>query len=147
LKKLYTTCLVCLVGTTLLAVAGSAANQQGSPKSIRDGAYSKAQAVRGGSAFEQQCVGCHGDPKFGFSVIDAREGLTVAELFEFMRGSMPEDNPGSLRPAQYADILAYFLSLRGLPPGDAELAPDVEALKQIQIEKPLEAGDTGGRRR
>ena len=138
MTKPYTVCLACLVGTTILVVAGSAANAQKSAKSIRDGAYSKAQAVRGGSAFEKQCLGCHGDPQFGPSVIDAREGLPVAELFEFMRTSMPEDNPGSLQPAQYADILAYFLSLRGLPAGDAELVPDVKALSQIQIEKPVE---------
>jgi mono/diheme cytochrome c family protein len=126
---------------TILAAAGSAATEQGSKKSVRDGAYSKAQAQRGGSAFERQCLACHGDPMFGPSVIDAREGLPVAELFEFMSASMPEDNPGSLQPAQYADILAYFFSLRGLPAGEAELEPDVEALRQIQIEKPLETNE------
>jgi len=122
----------------MLTAAGSAANEQGSTKSLRDGAYSKAQAQRGGSAFEKLCLACHGDPMFGPSVIDAREGLPVAELFEFMKTSMPEDNPGSLQPAQYADILAYFFSLRGFPAGDAELASDVEALKQIRMEKPAD---------
>lgn len=130
--------VACFVGTVLLAVAVSAANQQGSTKSTRDGVYSKAQAERGGSAFEMQCIACHADPKFGPSVIDNSDGAPVAELFQFMSTAMPEDNPGSLRPGQYADILAYFFSLRGLPTGEPELVPDVEVLKQIRIEKPLE---------
>jgi mono/diheme cytochrome c family protein len=142
LKKPYALCIAsCLVGVTILAAAGSAATAQGSKKSVRDGAYSKAQAQRGGSAFEKQCRACHGDPMFGPSVIDAWEGLPVAELFEFLSTSMPEDNPGSLQHAQYVDILAYFFSLRGLPPGEAELVPDLEALRQIQIEKPLESNE------
>lgn len=139
-REVKTVGVACFVGTVLLAVAVSAANQQGSTKSIRDGVYSKAQAERGGSAFEAVCMACHGDPKFGPSVIDNRAGSPVAELFEFMSTMMPEDNPGSLRPGQYADILAYFFSMRGLPTGEAELVPDVEVLKQIRIEKPLDTG-------
>ena len=69
-------------------------------------------------------------------MIDDRAGSPVAELFEFMRTSMPEDNPGALKPGQYADILAYFFSLRGLPAGDAELVSDVALLREIQIDKP-----------
>ena len=133
---MYTFSLACLVGTTIVAVAGSAASRQGSAKSIREGAFTKAQAQRGKAAFEKQCLGCHADPKFGYSVIDDRAGLPVADLFEFVKTSMPEDNPGALQPGQYADILAYFFSLRGLPAGDAELVSDIAALKQIQIEKP-----------
>ena len=133
---MYTFSIACLVATTILAVAGSAASRQGSAKSIREGAYTNAQAQRGKAVFEKQCLGCHADPKFGYSVIDDRAGLPVADLFEFIKTSMPEDNPGSLQPGQYADILAYFFSLRGLPAGDAELVSDVAPLKQIQIEKP-----------
>jgi mono/diheme cytochrome c family protein len=132
---LYTFSTACLV-VTILAVAGSAASRQGSAKSVREGAYTMAQAQRGKAAFDKQCLGCHADPKFGYSVIDDRAGLPVADLFEFVKTSMPEDNPGSLQPGQYADILAYFFSLRGLPAGDGELVSDVAALKHIQIEKP-----------
>ncbi len=37
-------------------------------------------------------------------------GKPVADLFEKIKTTMPEDNPGSLKPQQYADIMAYFLS-------------------------------------
>jgi mono/diheme cytochrome c family protein len=136
LKKPYTFCLACLVGTTILAAAGPAVDAQNGVKSTRDGAYSKEQAARGASAFKQTCHACHTDPKFAPMVLDAWDGLPLGDLFEFVSTSMPEDNPGALPAAQYADILAHFLSLRGLPPGEAELAADVEALRQIQIEKP-----------
>ena len=128
----------CFVGTMLLGVAAFASTDQGTEKSVRDGVYTKPQADRGATAFDMRCLACHGDTKFGASVIDKWDGQHVAELFMFMSTSMPEDNPGSVRPEQYADILAYFFSSRGLPAGEAELVPDVEVLKHIRIEKPLE---------
>lgn len=131
-----TVSLVCFVGLVLLAVVPSAVGQSGSTKSTRDGVYKKTQADRGGVAFESGCLSCHGEPKFASEVIDKMAGTSVGELFEFMSIQMPQDNPGTLRPGDYADILAYFLSLRGLPAGEAELVPDMEVLKQIQIEKP-----------
>ena len=48
---------------------------------------------------------------------------------------MPEDNPGSLKQQEYADILAYFLSLNAYPTGDAELAPGAGPMANIKIEK------------
>ena len=132
--------IACFVSAVLLGVAASGFAGQGSGKSIRDGVYTKAQADRGGTTFAARCTSCHGDPQFGPSVIDSRDGVPVAELFTFMSTAMPEDNPGSLRPAEYAEVVAYFISLRGLPPGAADLPSDIEALKQIRIEKPMEGG-------
>ena len=126
------------VSMLALGVAASGFGGQGTAKSIRDGVYTKAQADRGGATFSALCIACHADPKFGRSVIDNADGTPVAEVFAFMKTAMPEDNPGSLRPEEYAEILAYFISSRGLPAGAADLPSDLEALKQIRIEKPLE---------
>jgi polar amino acid transport system substrate-binding protein len=52
-----------------------------------------------------------------------------------MSTTMPEDNPGSLKPQQYADVVAYFLELNGYPEGKAELDP--AAIKTIKFEKPV----------
>lgn len=134
--------IACFVGAMLLVgAAASGFNDQGGAKSVRDGVYTKAQADRGATAFYMRCTACHGDPDFGPALIDKWDGAPAGELFTFMSTAMPEDNPGSLRPEQFADILAYFISSRGLPPGDADLASDVEVLNQIRIEKPLEHGD------
>jgi hypothetical protein len=46
---------------------------------------------------------------------------------------MPEDNPGSLTDEEYVDVIAYMLSVSGMPSGDAELPPDSQGLAQIVI--------------
>jgi hypothetical protein len=127
---------ICVVSVMLLGVAASGLGGQGAGTSIRDGVYTKAQADRGGAAFAALCVACHADPKFASSVVDNYDGTPAAEVYAFMSKAMPEDNPGSLKPEEYAQILAYFISARGLPAGAADLPSDIEALKQIRIEKP-----------
>jgi hypothetical protein len=49
---------------------------------------------------------------------------------------MPQSSPGSLTPAQTADLLAYMLSVSKYPAGDTELPADRDKLKTIQIPKP-----------
>ena len=137
--------IACFVGTMLLGVVASGFNDYENMKSVRDGVYTKPQADRGASVFEMRCAACHGDPKFGPGVIEMYDGATAADLFSFMSTEMPKDNPGSVQPEQYADILAYFIRSGGLPPGEADLVADIEVLKDILIEKPLEKG-TNNRR-
>jgi hypothetical protein len=48
---------------------------------------------------------------------------------------MPGDNPGSLKQQEYADILAYFLSLNAYPAGDTELQGNAAAMAAIKVEK------------
>ena len=59
----------------------------------------------------------------------------LKELWDVASGTMPEDNPGSLKQQEYADILAYFLSLNEYPAGDAELQGNAAAMAAIRIEK------------
>jgi len=47
---------------------------------------------------------------------------------------MPEGDPGSLEPEEYAGILAFFLKESGYKEGEKDLPSDVEALKKIRIE-------------
>jgi hypothetical protein len=46
---------------------------------------------------------------------------------------MPDDDPGALTRAQYADLLAYILSLNKFPSGSTELATDVKPLNEIRF--------------
>ena len=55
--------------------------------------------------------------------------------------TMPEDNPGSLRSAEYAAIIAYFFELNGIPMGDTEMDSDISALENVVIEGPYVEGD------
>ena len=58
-------------------------------------------------------------------------GLSVGDLFERTRLSMPQNNPGGLSRAQYADVLAFILSAGGFPEGKSELPRETELLKQV----------------
>jgi hypothetical protein len=49
---------------------------------------------------------------------------------------MPATAPGSLTPAQAADIVAYMLGASRYKTGAMELEPKVEVLTQIKIETP-----------
>ena len=47
---------------------------------------------------------------------------SAGDLYDFISTAMPEDAPGSLPPAQYAEIIAYFLQMNGLEAGSMEIA-------------------------
>ena len=65
---------------------------------------------------------------------DGKESL--GDLFERTRISMPADKPGSLAPAEVADVIAFLLSKGAFPAGQTELAPDAAALKGIKFVAP-----------
>ena len=59
--------------------------------------------------------------------------LSVSDLFERIRISMPADKPGTLKPEQVADVLAFVLNKDGFPTGDAELPAQADDLKEIKF--------------
>jgi alcohol dehydrogenase (cytochrome c) len=48
---------------------------------------------------------------------------------------MPADAPDSLKPQEYADVVAYLFSVNKFPAGEKELAVDEAALASIKITK------------
>jgi hypothetical protein len=58
--------------------------------------------------------------------------LTLDDLFDRIKTTMPGDAPGSLTGEQCADILAFLLSKDGFPAGQTELATG-PALKNIKF--------------
>ena len=63
------------------------------------------------------------------------EGRSLATLFEYTRATMPESNPGSLTDQEYVDVIAYMLSVSGMPAGDDELRPDPPSLARATIQQ------------
>ncbi len=59
--------------------------------------------------------------------------LTMGDLAERIRISMPADRPGTLTKAQIADVMAFMLKANNFPPGQTELPQEVLVLKQIRI--------------
>ena len=62
-------------------------------------------------------------------------GQTAGDIFELVSTMMPEGDPGSLSPEDYANLLAYILRLNGYPAGEEPLPADVSALQNLRIEE------------
>jgi polar amino acid transport system substrate-binding protein len=91
--------------------------------------YNATQAARGRSVFVETCSGCHDSSEFHDTQFQFKWGRrTVWDLYDNISLNMPDDDPGSLPPQQYIDVVAYILQLNGFPTGDAELVADQKAL-------------------
>jgi len=133
---------VILVSCMVLVLSGAA--QQPTPsRSVWDGVYSAEQARRGEPLYAQHCSSCHGTtleggemaPPLAGGAFNANwNGLSLGDLVERIRVSMPQNSPGSLSRQQYTDILAVMLGAGEFPAGKTELPREVDALKQIAFE-------------
>jgi mono/diheme cytochrome c family protein len=112
-------------------------------RSVWDGAYTEEQANRGASAYAKECAGCHGTaltggeeapPLSGGGFVANWNGLTLGDLFERTRTTMPQNDPSRVSRQGHADILAYVLSVNKFPAGKAELEPKAELLRGIRFE-------------
>jgi len=128
--------LVVLIGAVVAA-------QDAPPRSVWDGVYTEEQARRGQALYNQHCMACHGDslaggeqapPLAGGEFLSNWNGLTLGDLFERIRTSMPLNNPQSLNRETNAVILAYILSVNRFPAGPAELSNRTEVLRLIRLE-------------
>src|SRR4051794_17150181 len=124
----------------VLAAASTAA----AARSVWDGVYTKEQARRGQTVYQQECAKCHGEnlgggeaspPLVGAEFLRNWNGKSAGDLYERTRKTMPSDDPGNLSTRQYADLVAYIFSVNDFPPGDKELDRDVAALNEIRIEE------------
>ena len=121
--------------------ARSAAAAQG--RSVWSGVYTTAQAERGAPLYEAECGECHGPeleggetapPLAGADFRWAWSGLSVGDLFERLRVSMPEGRPRALTRAQKVDVLAYMLQENAFPAGDRDLPGRAARLNAIAFE-------------
>jgi mono/diheme cytochrome c family protein len=128
-------------GIALLALASLALAF--APRSVWDGVYTEEQAKRGAALYARECAGCHGvsltggeeaPPLSGTTFVSNWNGLTLGDLFERTRTTMPQNDPSKVSRAQHADILAYILSVNRFPAGKAELDKQTEVLKEIRFE-------------
>jgi mono/diheme cytochrome c family protein len=152
----YWTVLPLLIALAVFRVESLAYALQGPPtSSVWDGAYTEAQAKRGELLFGRECAKCHGATLSGGGDAPALSGgtflsnwggLTVGDLFERIRTTMPQDDPEKLSSQQYADILAFILSRNDFPAGISEIGTHAEMLKLIQIDanKPASSNAPSG---
>jgi quinoprotein glucose dehydrogenase len=132
-----------LIPFATILVLNSTVHAQPPTKSIWDGVFSEAQATRGKALYSENCASCHGGeltggemapPLAGGEFMAGWDGLTIGDLFERIRISMPQNAPGSLSGQQNADILAFMFSANKFPAGETELPKEAGILKQIKFE-------------
>jgi len=109
-------------------------------KTTQDGVYTAVQAKRGDTIYGASCSSCHAadlsgsgqaSPLAGKEFNAAWNGVPLSDLFERIRATMPADAPGTLTPAEVADVIAFILGKADLPAGQTELASDPAGLKTI----------------
>ena len=119
-------------------------------QSVWAGVYTSEQSKRGEALYARECASCHGDlltggeqapPLAGGEFMANWTGLTVGDLFERIRKTMPMNKPGKLSREVNADILAFMLAVNKFPAGKTELSQNTEVLNQIRIEATKPNGD------
>ena len=112
-------------------------------RSVWDGVYTEDQAKRGEALYQKECKGCHGvalaggessPPLTGGAFLSNWNGLTLGDLFERIRKTMPQNAVGKLNRQQNADVLAFLLSANKFPAGKTELSRQTEFLREIRFE-------------
>jgi len=131
------------VGATVIAFAAAAlshpARAQSSTaqpsRSTASGVYTEEQATRGRDTYQMQCKSCHTPASHtGATFASWWERKPLSELYLFVTTRMPKNEPGSLQPDEYVDLIAYLLKLNDLPSGSEPLPADSVALKKIRID-------------
>jgi len=138
-----------LILAALVIIASFALDAQ-EPRTVWSGIYTEAQSKRGEALYMEMCGNCHGAELEGLDMSPPLAGatfssnwndLTMGDLADRIRISMPADRPGTMTRAQVADVMAFMLKANKFPSGASELPQEVLLLKQIRIvpEKPTPA--------
>lgn len=136
-------CLCVWTGVWLQGAPAGQAAAAGKGPSTWAGVYTDAQAQTGQTAYTKHCAECHGQDFAGDGFAPSLKGpefmnnwngLSVGDLYERIRISMPPADPNAASAKEKADIVAYLLKSNGFPAGKADLAPQLDALKLIKFE-------------
>ncbi len=105
-----------------------------------DSVYSPDQAARGETTYAKTCSRCHAASMSGkdeapgltgAAFMGAWNGLSLFELHDRVRTTMPTDTPGTYSRQDIADVLAYMLKFNQFPAGQGDLLSTDEELKGI----------------
>ena len=111
-------------------------------QTVLDGVYTNAQAQRGARTYSSICAHCHeggepdADPLFGTEFIDRWREAPLSFLHGFFSANMPADEPGSLPPATYVDVLAFLLRENGYPAGTELQAATIDTTLLVGTQGP-----------
>ena len=130
------------VGASALTAFARRASVAEPTHTVWDSVYTAAQASHGDSLYKATCVKCHGatlgggdegSPLVGSAFLGNWRDLTLDQLFDKIRTSMPPDNPKSIATRDVADLVAYLLAQNQFPAGVKVLTDSLGQLKDIKI--------------
>jgi mono/diheme cytochrome c family protein len=131
--------LLLLSATVLIAAAPLVAGAQDAKPAL----YTADQATQGAAVYSQSCGACHGPQLEGvaapalkgsvFGEMATAQSLTADSLLDVIVNTMPQSDPGSLKPEEYAAVTAYILQQNGYPAGSTPLAKGAAGLKDAKI--------------
>jgi S-disulfanyl-L-cysteine oxidoreductase SoxD len=131
-----------MVMAGVVAAGGAKIGAQQEMRTVWDGVYTDEQSTRGEALYAQVCANCHGAGLEGIDMSPALTGgvfgsnwndLTVGDLAERIRTTMPMDRPGTMPRDEVADVTAFLLEANKFPSGSAALPEQVPAMRQIKI--------------
>ena len=131
-----------VLGMTMALAVAARGQESAARATVWGKVYTVDQATRGMDAYMTECSACHSEDLGGSGYAPGLKGdefssawndKTVGDFFERIRNVMPPDNPGSLTPEKYRDIITFVLQENKYPAGDRELGADLAALRQITI--------------
>jgi quinoprotein glucose dehydrogenase len=139
-RRVTAPAIAALTAGAWLAYGAQDAAPGAASRSVWDGVYTKDQAERGKELYATHCLACHGEslegngpaktligPEFAANW----NGISMGDMLDRTRTSMPLGKPGTLSRQQVADLLAFVLSANTFPAGEYELPRQAEVLNQI----------------
>jgi len=132
-------------GQVALANAVNGSGESAAPVASSKGSapYTQQQVAQGRDIYTQQCAACHGATLQGVSApalkgpAFAHSHLTASQLRGAVTQRMPLTAPGSLKPQEYASIMAYLLAYDCVKPAGNGQQPfpttDLPALQQVAL--------------
>jgi mono/diheme cytochrome c family protein len=105
--------------------------------------YTADQATAGAAVYSQSCAACHGAQMEGvaapalkgsaFGEMASAQSLTAQTLLDVIANTMPQSDPGSLKPEDNNAVTAYILQQNGYPAGTAPLAKGAAGMSDTKI--------------
>jgi len=121
-------------------LAPSLSMQAQTARTVRDGVYTDAQAMRGSAIYTEKCASCHGPtlggslaPPLAGGAFAAAWGGPLSAIVDKIQATMPANAMGTLTREQAADVLAFMLQTSKFPAGGADLSSEDAALKTISL--------------
>jgi S-disulfanyl-L-cysteine oxidoreductase SoxD len=138
-RKIPSAFFVSSVAFSFVAVSAQA------PATIWDAVYTAEQARRGAALYQTHCSACHGEGLQGLESAPALagdtfnstwEGVTLSDLADRVRTTMPMTAPGTLSRQQTVDVVAFILEAGKFPAGTTPLDPNALSTIRFRTYKP-----------